>query len=88
MTDRLEGTNEFQRGFEMRQPTEERQIELAKLITAKHIMQQIIAENPRDPDLDWIVFQRAGEIEEENVLPLGVTADDVYDEFVRMYEDD
>lgn len=60
--------------------------ELMNDITARHIMQQIIAENLRDPDLDWIVFQTAAEIEEENGLPEGVTADDVYQEYLRMYE--
>lgn len=73
-------------GFEMYRPSDPEMVEIAKDVTARHIMQQIIGENLNDPDLDWIVFQTAAEIEDENGLPYGVTADDVYEAFLRRYE--
>lgn len=73
-------------GFEMYQPSDPEMVEIAREVTARHIMQQIIAENLNDPDLDWIVFQTSAELEDENALPIGVTADDVYEAYLRMFE--
>jgi hypothetical protein len=86
MGEMIEGTPEFQRYFDMHQPSDPEMVEIANQVTARYIMQQIIAENINDPDLDWIVFQTAAEIEEENGLPYGVTADDVYQEFLHYFE--
>lgn len=50
------------------------------------IVQSIMAENPNDSDMEWNVYQRSGEIAEENGLPLDISADDVHQHYLQMYE--
>lgn len=52
----------------------------------RHIMQQVIAESPYAPDMEWEVWNHAHEMEERNWLPDGVTAFDVHQEYLRTWE--
>lgn len=52
----------------------------------RHIMQSIIAESPYKADMEWEVWHRAHEIEEQNGYPEGVTAWDVHQEYLRTWE--
>lgn len=50
------------------------------------IVQSIIAENVYRPDTEWELWHRAQELEEQNGLPLGLTAYDLHQEYLRTYE--
>ena len=50
------------------------------------IMQQIIGESPYKPDMQWEVWHQAHQIEEENGLPQGVTAEGIFQYYLRLYE--
>jgi len=52
----------------------------------RNIMQQIIGESPYKPDIEWELFHRAQELEEQNAFPAGVTAFDVHLEYIRTWE--
>lgn len=52
----------------------------------RHIMQAVIAESPYKPDLDWELWHHCQQLEEQNGLPDGVTAHDIYQEYLRVFE--
>ena len=106
----LEGTPEFQRGFdavcpdiegrdvsphtriqehdtrvhEARVGTQaEVQARMHNVIT--HIMQSIVAESPYKPDMEWSLWHQAHQLEEENGLPDGVTAEDIFQAYLRVF---
>lgn len=49
------------------------------------IMQQIVAESPYKPDMEWDLWHQAQSLEEQNGLPDDVTAQDVYDCYMRVF---
>jgi hypothetical protein len=53
---------------------------------ARLIMQQVIAENPYAPDMQWSVWHAAHELEETNGLPHGVSAEDIFQHYLRVFE--
>lgn len=51
----------------------------------RHIMQSIIAESPYKPDMEWQLWDAVRVLEDENGLPHGVTADDVFQCYLRVF---
>ena len=51
-----------------------------------HIMQQIIGESPYKPDMIWSVWHESHRIEEENGLPHGVTAEAIFQHYLKVFE--
>jgi hypothetical protein len=51
-----------------------------------HILQQIIGETRYRNDPEWGVWHEARRIEDENGLPDGVTAHDIYQHYIQVYE--
>lgn len=51
-----------------------------------HIMQSIIAESPYAPDMQWTLWHQARVLEDENALPDGVSAEDVFLNYMRVFE--
>ena len=57
-----------------------------RLHIVRSIMQQIIGENPYAPDMEWELWDKARVLEDINGLPNGVTAYDVHQEYLRVFE--
>lgn len=56
------------------------------LFLIQQIMQAIVAENPYKVDMVWTLWHEVNRMEEENLLPDGVTAEDVFQEYIRVFE--
>lgn len=57
--------------------------------TARFIMQQVVGETRYKSDIEWGVWQRAHEMQEHqngSQLPQGITAHDVHQQYLRMFE--
>jgi len=54
----------------------------------RHIMQQVIAENPYKPDMEWGLFFKVQEIEDQNGLPEDISSYDIYHEYMRVFHYD
>lgn len=94
----IEGTPEFQRGFDSVCPDIEGRdsspytriqnpntcIQNTVDLT-RQIMQSVIAENPYKPDMEWEMWHSVRVLEDENGLPDGVTAEDVYQCYLRVF---
>lgn len=52
----------------------------------RHIMQQIVGESPYKADMDWELWHKANELEARDHLPEGVTAWDIHQEYLRVFE--
>ncbi len=86
----IEGTPEAQRRFDaLTSPCVEGRdaspYEPPTMRMTRHIMQQIVAESPYKPDMEWDLWHQAHELEEHNHLPEGVTAEDVYQCYLRVF---
>lgn len=89
----IEGTPEFQRGFDAVCPDVEGKDESpyaraheARVNLTRQIMQSVIAETPyRNVNLEDDIWFAVHELEEQNGLPDGVTADDVYQMYLRVF---
>lgn len=55
-------------------------------VIANHLMQQVIAETPYKPDMQWQMWHAVRVAEDTNALPYGVTAEDVYNHYLSQYE--
>ena len=98
----LEGTPEFQRGFDALasdslicpavdgsdlspyNPKVIRRQQLERM--TRHIMESIVAESPYKPDMQWDLWHRANELHEQNALPDGITGEDVFQYYLRVFE--
>lgn len=49
------------------------------------IVDEVIKGSTYTPDLDWDVYHRCQELEEQNGLPSGVTAQDIMDYFNSVF---
>jgi hypothetical protein len=52
----------------------------------RNIVQQIIGESIYKPDVEWELWDRVRVLEDTNALPLGVTADDLFQHYLANYE--
>jgi hypothetical protein len=48
-------------------------------------MQAVIAESPYQVDMEWDLWHHCQELENTNALPDGVTAHDIYQEYLRTF---
>jgi hypothetical protein len=58
-------------------------------VVASHLMQQIIGENPYQPDMEWQLWHRVRALYEDpngNQLAHGVTPDEVMQHYYRQFE--
>jgi hypothetical protein len=78
----VDGSDEspYARTLREQQERQIRELEVTTKLMMTRIVQQIIGEDPNEN-----VFLRATEIEEENGLPFGVSAEDIYDHFMKTY---
>lgn len=102
----IEGTPEFQRGFDAVCPdvsgldpspytrtqkevvtpdSQPRPDETFEVSMTRYIMQSIIAESPYKPDMEWELWHQAHALEETNGLPNGVTAEDIFQAYLRVF---
>lgn len=51
-----------------------------------HLTQQILAEAVYKPDMEWEMWHQTRRLEDENALPHGVTAEDLFQHYLRVYE--
>jgi hypothetical protein len=76
-------------GRDIRIPTAEELRSAKVTYIARSIAQQLIQESPYglgSQDLDWAVWHEAHEWQEQNGLPDGVSADDIYNEHLRQFD--
>lgn len=98
----LENTPEYQRGFDAKtseRPDVTKEVcdvsgddidpRNERVRLTRHIMECVIAENPyKNMTLEDDVWDAVHRLEEENGLPDGVTADDVYRCYLRVFHHD
>lgn len=55
----------------------------------RQAINEVVGENIYTPDYDWDIWHKIQELQEQNGLPDGMTAEDVYQEFINVfrYED-
>jgi len=51
-----------------------------------HLTQQILGESVYKPDMQWEMWHQTRRLEDENALPHGVTAEDLFQHYLRVYE--
>lgn len=49
------------------------------------VIDEVLGETLYRPDLDWVVYYKVIELEEQNGLPDGITAYDILDYFNRVF---
>jgi hypothetical protein len=101
----IEGTPEFQRGFDSVCPdlegrdaspytrtqdhdtsVHEPSVHNRTVDLTRQIMQSVIAENPyKKMDLEWSMWDAVRVLEDQNGLPDGVTAEDVYQMYLKVF---
>lgn len=52
---------------------------------AERIMQQIVGESPYKPDMEFEVYHRTQELEAQNALPDGVTGEEIFNTYLRIF---
>jgi hypothetical protein len=54
-------------------------------LMARRIMRQIVSDSPYPGDMEWEMWWQLHDLEEQNGLPDGITAHEVYQEYLRVW---
>lgn len=88
MSERLERTELGQQEFDRQCPdVAGKDIDPRERLTnlARGIMQQIIAESPYKPDMEWELFHQSRVLEDEAQLPEGVTSQMIMENYYSVF---